>query len=60
MQFRVICSESLQISSGSKFVRTLLTLLTQGDPEYLLANLLESRGELKQGKTYRITIEEEG
>ena len=28
--------------------------------EHLLGNLLKSRGELREGATYRITIEEEG
>ena len=39
--------------------KTLVTIIGDKQPEYALFNLLKERGELKAGRTYRITIEEE-
>ena len=59
MQFRAICSEVLPATKGSRIYRALLTLLTSEHPQYMLVNLIDSPHELEQGRTYRITIEEE-
>jgi hypothetical protein len=58
MQLRAICSEALR-NKGSRVYRALLTLLTNEHPQYFVANLIDPPYELKQGKIYRITIEEE-
>lgn len=48
--------------SNNGIARTMLTVESEprSQDEHLLLNLLKARGELKTGKTYRITIEEEG
>jgi len=42
-------------------MKALLTVdsAPESQDEHLLLNLLKSRGELKRGKTYKISIEEE-
>jgi hypothetical protein len=40
-------------------VQTLITIYSGNQPEYVWLNLTKERGELKAGKRYRITIEEE-
>ena len=40
-------------------VKTLITIYSEKQPEYVLLNLTKERGELKAGKRYRITINEE-
>ena len=40
-------------------VKVLITVQSGKQPEYVLLNLVKDRGELKAGKKYRITIEEE-
>jgi hypothetical protein len=59
MRFNATCS-ALVAHNG--IVKVLLTVNSHpnSQDEHLLCNLLKSRGELEQGKTYRITIEEEG
>jgi hypothetical protein len=56
-----ICSEAMRTRDSGVY-RVLLTVMSQRDPEYVLINLMNVRSDelLKQGKTYRITIEEEG
>jgi hypothetical protein len=58
MQFLATCSAAVRHNG---IVKVLLTISSQpnSQDEHLLCNLLKSRGELKAGKTYRITIEEE-
>jgi hypothetical protein len=60
LQRRVICSEALLDKNGGVF-RVLLTALRGRKPQYALLNLFleDDEEELKAGKTYRITIEEE-
>lgn len=57
MQFLATCSVSVAFDA---IVKVLFTVNSHPDSqdEHLLCNLLRSRGELKAGKTYRITIEE--
>ena len=60
MQFKAKCSKPF--SDGAGIAKALLTVSSHpnSQDEHLLCNLLKSRGELTAGKTYRITIEEEG
>jgi len=57
MQFVAKCAASVPIDG---IVKVLLTVESEpsSQDEHMLMNLLKSRGELKEGKTYRITIEE--
>jgi hypothetical protein len=61
MQRLAICSEEMRAKNGGVY-RVLLTVLSNRKPEYMLLNLMDVSPEerLEQGKTYRITIEEEG
>jgi hypothetical protein len=60
MQRVAICSEAIPAKNGGVY-RVLLTVLSNKQPEYMLINLINPprRDHLEQGKTYRITIEEE-
>jgi hypothetical protein len=40
-------------------VKVLITIYSERQPEYVLLNVTKERGVLEQGKTYRITIEED-
>ena len=40
-------------------VKVLISISSDKQPEYVLLNVTKERGELKAGKRYRITIEEE-
>jgi hypothetical protein len=61
MQRIATCSEEMMAKNGGVY-RVLLTILSDRKPEYALLNLMDVSPEerLEQGKTYRITIEEEG
>jgi hypothetical protein len=61
MQFKALCSAHVGGFDGG-IVKVLLTIASHpnSQDEHLLCNLLKSRGPLVAGKTYRITIEEEG
>jgi sulfur transfer protein SufE len=50
------CSEA---TFNNGIVKVLITIYSERQPEYVLLNVTKERGELEQGKTYRITIEEE-
>jgi len=50
------CSTS---TFNNGIVKTLITIYSEKQPEYVLLNVTKERGELEPGKTYRITIEEE-
>lgn len=58
MQFVAQCSAAVRHNG---IIKVLLTVTSQpnSQDEHLLCNLLRSRGELKAGKNYKITIEEE-
>ena len=60
MQLTATCSATVGHSNG--IVKVLLTVTSRpgSQDEHLLCNLLKSRDDLERGKTYRITIEEEG
>jgi hypothetical protein len=54
MQFKAECAASIS-KNGAKYV------LLKFEPEgHLMGAIAKELGELKSGKTYRITIEEEG
>lgn len=57
MQVVAVCSQYLRYNG---IVRVLLTVSSEpkSQDEHLLCNLLETRGRLVPGKTYRVTIEE--
>jgi hypothetical protein len=54
MQFKAECAASIS-KNGAKYV--LLKFEPQG---YLMGTIAKELGELKSGRTYKITIEEEG
>jgi hypothetical protein len=56
MQLVGECSQS---TMNNGVVKTLITIYSNKQPEYVLLNLVKERGELKAGKKYRITIKEE-
>jgi hypothetical protein len=56
MQLTGECSEP---TMNNGIVKVLITVHGDKQPEYVLLNLIKERGELKAGKRYRITIEEE-
>jgi hypothetical protein len=58
MQLIGECSSSTRTNGLLKVLFTVINQPTSHD-EYVLLNLLKSRGGFKSGKTYRITIEEE-
>lgn len=59
MQFKAKCAASVWHNGIVKVLLTVESVPSSQD-EHLLLNLLKSRGPLERGKTYRITIEEEG
>ena len=61
MKRLAICSEEMRAKNGGVY-RVLLTIKSERKPEYMLLNLMDVPVSelLEQGKTYRITIEEEG
>ena len=56
MKFSGECSQS---TMNNGVVKVLITINSGKQPEYVLLNLLKERGDLKAGKRYRITIDEE-
>lgn len=60
MQFKATCSANVGGFDGG-IVKVLLTVSSQpnSQDEHLLCNLLQARGQLVEGRTYRITIEED-
>jgi hypothetical protein len=60
MQLTAICSQYLKSDGMGTLVRVLLTVKSapSSQDEHILCNLLASRGALKPGRTYRVTIEE--
>jgi hypothetical protein len=59
MQLSAICSQYLKSNGMVDLVRVLLTVTSENQDEHILCNLSKSRGALKPGRRYRITIEEE-
>lgn len=60
MQVTAVCSQYLKSDGMGELVRVLLTVASapQSQDEHILCNLNKSRGALKPGRMYRITIEE--
>jgi hypothetical protein len=58
MQLTATCSAAVGFNG---IVKALLTVTPQPNSpdEHILCNLLRSRGAIVEGRTYRITIEEE-
>jgi len=59
MEFTAKCSAVVGFNGIVKLLLTVPSPPSSQD-EHLLCNLLKSRGEFVAGKTYRITIVEEG
>lgn len=60
MQVLAVCSQYLRSDKAGEIVRVLMTVISEppSQDEHILCNLLKSRGPLKPGALYRVTIEE--
>lgn len=58
MQFKAKCTASVAFNDGESVM--VLLRMDHEKPGHIAGKLPKELGELEQGKTYRITIEEEG